>query len=237
MRYTSNKISDKWYVSTDHISISLPSLNLTPKTFNTSEIVKRFNNGNSLSPDQMQYLDNHRFKDNNPTFDPILDYYLKHDSSYNKTHEKYSSIFLSHQILNKKNISLLKKRINEMIKNDENQQADIQLTEKQYSEFKHYTTQELIYWHGNHFLTGAPFYPNSTPSVIHFQWGNYYGIVRYHAIPGERSGSGNYLLTFEKRKERDLAQCVADYQQHLQEKPIDFKHAVKVDTVSPKNKL
>ncbi len=226
MTYKPNKISQGWYVSDDHISIAFPSLVLQPLTYSTADIVKCFVLGKPLSPDQINYLDWHRGELSNVKFEPILKYYLKPPKD--SDHDFYSSILLPHEIMNRETVTLLKKRIDTMIKESKSKSVDVNLSHKEFLELRRYSIQDLIFWRGNQFLTGAPFYPGSVPSVIHFQWGNYFGIIKQGFIAGEKSGTGNLLLHFEKMKERTLEQCVLDYQKHEHEQ-IKFRQKLDLE--------
>lgn len=192
-----------------------PTLVLHPLHETTSEIAKRFALGKPLTPDQTNYLDWHQKELSHPDFDPILKYYLK--SRHKNQNNIHTSFLLRHEIINREAIDLLKKRIAIMIHENKDHRVVIDLSHKQFLEFKKYTIHELIFWHGNQFLTGAPFYTSGTPPLILFQWGNYFGIVKYVVIAGEKAVMGNLLLYFEEMQERSLDRCVKDYYKHLNE--------------------
>ncbi len=197
------------------MSQTRPTLILHPLHRSTADIVKCFALGKPLTPDQTNYLDWHQMQLSDPQFDPILKYYLK--SRYDRQRDFHTSFLLPHEKMNKESIELLKKRIALMIKENQSHRVVVNVTQKQFLEFKQYTTQDLIFWHGNQFLTGAPFYPGGTPPLILFQWGNYFGIVKYVVIAGEKAVMGNLLLYFEEMQERNLNQCVMDYQRRMKE--------------------
>lgn len=216
MTYKPHKIAEQWYLSEREMVIAPPSLGLHPTTDSTIDIVKCFLLGKPLTPDQIHYLDWHRIELSNSKLDPILKYYLK--SSHNKEQQDlHTSLLLPHAILNRDAIASLKKRIDAMIKQSATASANVVLSKRQFLSFRRYTIQDLIFWHGNQFLTGAPFYLGGIHHVIYFQWGNYFGIIKLMNIPGERAGTGNLLLHFEELKERTLEQCVFQYQKHEQE--------------------
>ncbi|MCE3237341.1 MAG: hypothetical protein K0R24_322 [Gammaproteobacteria bacterium] len=190
-----------------------PTLILHPLHHTTADIVKRFTLGKPLTPDQINFLDWHQAQLSNPEFDPVLKYYLK--SRNDHENHFHTSFLLPHEKMNREAIALLKKRLAIMLKANSEHRVVMSLTHEQFVEFKKYTIQELIFWHGNQFLTGAPFYPSGTPPLVLFQWGNYFGIIKYVVIAGEKAVMGNLLLYFEDRQERSLEECVADYQKRM----------------------
>jgi hypothetical protein len=192
-----------------------PTLLLHPLHPSTAEIVKCFLLNKPLTPDQKNYLDWHQAQLSSVHFDPILKYYLEKRSDYHN--DFHTSFLLPHEKINRESIAFLKKRIAILLQENPKQRITMPLTHKQFLEFKEYTLQDLIFWHGNQFLTGAPFYPSGTPPLIFFQWGNYFGIIKYVVIAGEKSIKGNLLLYFEDMQERTLDYCVADYQKHMKE--------------------
>jgi len=190
-----------------------PTLILQPLHDTTGAIVKSFILGKPLAPDQVNFLDWHRNQLSDPTFDPILKYYLKSPHHYHNNLQ--ASFLLPHEKMNRESIALLKKRLGVMLQANPQHRVVISLTQEQLLKFKKYTIQDLIFWHGNQFLTGAPFYPHGTPPLILFQWGNYFGIVKYVVIAGEKAVMGNLLLYVEEMQERSLDRCVFDYQKQM----------------------
>ncbi len=190
-----------------------PTLILHPLHHTTADIVRCFTLGKPLTPDQVNFLDWHQAQLSNPEFDPILKYYLKSRSDHQNN--LHASFLLPHEKMNRESIALLKKRLAIMLQANPEHRVVMSLTQEQLLKFKEYTIQDLIFWHGNQFLTGAPFYPGGTPPLILFQWGNYFGIVKYVVIAGEKAVMGNLLLYFEDRQERSLDRCVSDYQKHM----------------------
>ena len=194
---------------------TIPTLILHPMHRTTADIMHCFALGKPLSPDQTNYLAWHQTELSNAQFDPILKYYLK--ALRHPHHDFHTSFLLPHEVLNRESIELLKKRIAIMLKDNKAHRVVMHLSHKQFLEFKKYTTKELIFWHGNHFLTGDAFYPSGLPPVIIFQWGNYFGIVKYTVLAGEKSIMGNLLLYFEEMQERSIDRCVTEYQKRMQE--------------------
>jgi hypothetical protein len=114
-----------------------------------------------------------------------------------------------------------------------NSQASIRLTHKQYLQFKQYNIQDLIYWHGNQFLTGAPFYPGGIPHVIYFQWGNMFGIVKPSVLAGEEALKANILIYFVDMMDRDIDRCVLDYDKQVNEDLINQNKLLYQNTLTP----
>lgn len=199
-----------------------PTLILHPIHNSSADILKTFALGQPLSPEQLNFLAWHQDALSNGFYDPILNYYLK---SYRQKRQKIATSFLlPHEEMNREAIELLKKRIQMLLK-DKNVHPVISLTQKQYLQFREYAIKDLIFWHGNQFLTGAPFYPSAIPPVVYFQWGNFFGIVKFVVIEGEKTLKQNLLVYFEDMQERNLDQCVEEYQHHLQEE-MKLQHEV-----------
>src|SRR5690606_35947581 len=91
-----------------------------------------------------------------------------------------------------------------------------QMSPSDFLSFRAMTTDELILYHGNQLLTGAPFFPGGVPQLIYFQWGNLFGVAKYVVIAEEKALKSNVLIYFEDRHERLLQDCVYQYNQKLQ---------------------
>lgn len=190
-----------------------PTLILQPIHNSSSDILKTFAMGKPLSPEQRHYLEWHDKQLSSHEFDPILKYYIE---SYKKHYGQYQASFLlPHEVMNFEDVQRLKKRIALFLRENKGRLA-IPFTQQQLVQFNDYTAQELIYWHGNQFLTGAPFIPGGIPPVIFFQWGNYFGIVKYCVLPGEKGLKANILVYFEDRDDRLIDECVKNYNDQFQ---------------------
>jgi len=192
-----------------------PKLILQPIHNSSVDILQSFASGKPLTSDQMRFLEWHQRELSSAEFDPVLKYYLEY---YKKHHQKqYQATFLlPHEELNFEDIQRLKKRIKLFIQKNAHRVA-IGLSQKQFLKFKEYNAQELIFWHGNQALTGAPYLPGGIPPVIFFQWGNLFGIVKYLILAEEKALRSNILIYFEDMADRYLEQCVIDYQQKIKE--------------------
>ena len=189
-----------------------PKLLLQPIHNSSADIIKTFALGKPLTPDQLHFLEWNEKKLSNAALDPVLDYYLKKQIQNRKFQ---TSFLVPHEEMNYDAIELLKKRLKLSLKN-KSEHAVIQLNHAQFLNFKQYTTRDLIFWHGNQFLTGAPFFPGGIPPVIYFQWGNLFGVAKYIILPGEKALKGNLLIYFENMEERNLDECVHEYEFTLQ---------------------
>lgn len=185
-----------------------PVLILQPIHNSSADIMKCFGYGKPLSADQLNFLHRYQKQLSSKEFDPIIKYYLQSI----KTHkDKYhASFLLPHEILNFESIEKFKKRLSLFLRENA-KQVFVRFTPQQFEALKTYQPHEVILWHGNQFLTGAPFFPGGIPPVIYFQWGNYFGVVKYVILPGEKALKANLLVYFEDMQERDLDQCVLDY--------------------------
>ena len=208
-----------------------PTLILQPIHNSSADILKCFAIGKPLSPEQVNYLDWHQQELSSFSLDPVLQYYLK--AIRDHRHKYMSSFLIPHEELNLQDVQKLKKRIQSLLQqNIKTSHVVISLTQKQLVEFKEYTIQELIFWHGNQFLTGAPFYPGGIAPVIYFQWGNLFGIVKYVVLPGEKQLKANILVYFEDMQERELDQCVAEYSERLKNE-IQLQREMLVESKVP----
>lgn len=189
-----------------------PHLLLQPIHNSSADILKCFMDDRPLSSDQLQFLDWHQKQLSNEKFDPVLQYYLK----LNKTRPRQfqGTFLLPDEIMNFEAIQKLKERI-KLSLNQNAKNVSISLNEKQYVEFMELNTNELIFWHGNQYLTGAPMFPGGTPPVIFFQLGNYFGIVKYLVLAGEKTLKANFFIYFEDMHDRKLDQCVIEYHHRL----------------------
>lgn len=187
-----------------------PSLILQPFHSSTRDILRCFLEGKPISNEQINFLDWYRRQLSSAEFDPILQYFL---AAIKKHHIK-TSFLLPHEEINLENIQLLKKRI--LLLLNQAKRVAIQITQKQFFDLQKLLVNELIFWHGNQFLTGAPFFPGGIPPVIFFQWGNLFGIVKYVVIAGEKALHANLLVYFENMQEKKLDQCVHEYQQEIE---------------------
>ncbi|MHB1946512.1 MAG: hypothetical protein ACYCQI_00175 [Gammaproteobacteria bacterium] len=190
-----------------------PSLILQPTHQSSADILKSFTDGKPLSPDQLHFLDWQQKQLSSAQFDPVLKYYLQ----FNKMHtEKHRGSFLLHdEIINHEAIQKLKERIKLFLQ--QKAKVAIPLNQNQFLKFLELTMNELIFWHGNQLLTGAPMYPGGIPPVIFLQWGNYFGIVKYLVLSGEKALKANLMIYFQDMQERNLEQCVAGYQLQLEQ--------------------
>ena len=185
-----------------------PTHVLQPVGNSSTEILRTFALDKPLSADQINFLDFHQKQLSSKEFDPVLRYYLQRYTGENKYH---TSFLLPHEIVNHEAIKLLKKRLQLMLLNQPKKSATLNVTPKQFLEFKETGMQELIFWHGNQLLTGASMFPGGTPPVLFFQWGNFFGVVKYVVLAEEKSLKANLLIYFEDRQDRELDQCVQDY--------------------------
>jgi hypothetical protein len=159
------------------------------------------------------YLEWYQHQLSSRDFDPILKYYL----ASNKVHEKHRANFLlPHEILNEQDMVQLKKRIQLFLKQKKDR-VILPFTHQQLQQFKQLGAKELIFWHGNQYLTGAPHFPGGIPPVLFFQWGNFFGIVKYVVLAEEKALKANILVYFEDRQERNLNECVKAYQHEMQQ--------------------
>jgi hypothetical protein len=107
-------------------------------------------------------------------------------------------------------IKTLKTRLGAVLMN-KSSSVVLSMSPQQYFDFKKCSLEELVFFHGNQFLTGAPFFPGGIPTFIPFQWGNLFGVAKSSVLASEKSVKGNILIYFEDMRERELSRCVEDY--------------------------
>lgn len=188
-----------------------PTLKHNPDSYSYRDLLVKFSDGIPLSCDQFNFLVWHEKTLSNQLTDPMLKYYLKH---YHQKRSNPHSFLLPGEVLNEAAIVQFKKRLGILLQT-KGTHVELSMTPKEFSEFKGLAYKELIFYHGNQLLTGAPFYPGGLPHIIYFQWGNSFGIAKYVVLAGEKALKSNVLIYFEDMLERDLDQCVEDYSLQL----------------------
>ncbi len=191
------------------------TLILQPIHNSSADIIRNFASGAPLTADQRLFLESHEKEISNNDFDPIIQYYL---ASLKKHKDKFHATFLlPYEKLNFERIAELKKRIQTMLKDNKNSYVIINMSQEEFLDFKDYTDEEVMFWRGNVYLTGAPLVPGGTPPVIFFRWGNFFGIVKYALLFDEKAKL-NLFLYFEEMRNRTLDQCVKEYHTELKYK-------------------
>ena len=208
-----------------------PSLLAEPYANQVSAILNRFENAQPLSCDQLNFLSRHEKILSRYALDQAVKYYLK---SYKNKLDKTLLLDFPKQALNQLSVHKIKQAVLNLLKNNVSH-VDVQMTLEQFLQFKTIGIKELIFWHGNQFLTGAPFYPGGIPHVVYFQWGNLFGIVKLYIFPDEKIVRGNVLIDFETMLDRDLNQCVMEYMKVLENKQdqqnqFDLEHRFEEQT-------
>lgn len=193
--------------------MSKPTLILQPSHNCNADIMRRFKDGKPLSADQLNFLRWHTHQLSSPNFDPVLQYYRVFPSQQSHT------FLLREPIHDKESIELLKERLHWFL--DSKQEGIVlTLSAQEFLIFQELVDiHELIYWHGNQLLTGAPFLHGGIPYVVYFQWGNLLGIVKYENIEGESAIEGNVLVYIEDMLDRTVEQCIHDYNLKMLHQP------------------
>lgn len=186
-----------------------PTLLLQPVHTSSAEILKCFNDGRPLTCDQLNYISRFQHALSSPSFDVVYKYYIEAAKRANS-----NKFILPSSMLNASALRQFKQRLQLFLSKD-SQDISIELTPEQLLKFKEIAAPELIYYHGNQFLTGAPFFPGGIPPVLYFQWGNLFGVTKYLLQAGEKSAITNIFIHFELTHERTLEQCVKAYQLKL----------------------
>lgn len=186
-----------------------PSLHYHPNADYAYEgITIKYAQGAPLSADQFNFLSNHEKYLSGHHLDHVTGYYLKSASRHRTNANSY---LLHGNVLDESGAAHLKQRIEALIA-EHRQPLSFQLKPEEFLQFRAATIHELIFFHGNQFLTGAPFYLGGVPYTIYFQWGNLFGVAKYEILPEEKVLKGNALIYFEDRHDRLLETCVHDYE-------------------------
>ena len=190
-----------------------PTLKNQPILYAHKGLIVNFDNAKPLSCDQLNFLYRHERALSNQHLDSVMNYYLKH---YYKHGVDDHSFLLPHEILNPDIVMKLKRRL-QILLQSKSAKLEVKMTPEQFLDFKIATQQEMILYHGNQYLTGAPFHPGGIPHIIYFQWGNLFGVAKYVILAEEKALKSNVLVYFEDRQERELQECINDYNhQHLE---------------------
>lgn len=188
-------------------------LSLKPNALIFKTIYASLADAKPLSSQEWNFIYQHQRTLSSYYFDPVLSYYLKNQ---NRFHSK--SFLLPTEKLTKDSTKKLKKRLQLLLQTKPS--INMQTTGRQLKHFGRLNAKSLIFYHGNQFLTGAPFQLGGVPHTIFFQWGNLFGVAKYQILPGERILSSNVMVHFELLKERKLEQAVSEYQSNHQ--PTNF---------------
>lgn len=178
-----------------------------PDSYEFQDIKAKFADGKPLSADQLNFLNWHQKSLSNPHMDSIIKYYLKH------MHHPYSedhTFILPNELLNKESIKSLKRRLTLLLQS-KNKNVQLKFTVEHFQELMSLAYGELILYHGNQLITGAPFFQGGIPHVVYFQWGNLFGVAKYVVLPGEKAQKANVMVYFEDMADRLLNDCVDQY--------------------------
>lgn len=168
-----------------------------------------FDRGLPLSCDQLHYLRQHRAQIKHPLADTLYRYY-RVDGPMNNVNKGKTKKQMT--------IEKIKARIAKGL--EKRSSFTLSLNPKEYLKFRALLMNDLIFLHGNHMLTGAPFFAGGVPYTQLFQWGNLFGIVKYEEILGETATDANILIYFEEQNDRTIAEVLHDW--HL-------KHELDID--------
>lgn len=204
-----------------------PSLLAQPHANYVSHILRSFEGGKPLSCDQLNFLATHEKILSTHGLDSVIKYYLK---SYHDKQKADLSFRFPKQKINQVTTRQIKQTIQTLLKSKLDH-VDLKMTLEQFAQFKYVGINELIFWHGNQFLTGAPFQPGGIPYIIYFQWGNLFGVVKFQILPEEKALKGNVLIYFEDMSNRNLYECVKEYEHKLKD---EFTH---IDELEEQNRV
>lgn len=182
------------------------SLQFRPSSGSFAKILAAFNNGQPLSCDQLNYLRQYRCKMSQSLTDTLCRYY-KIDNQQASLPPRSATTSMNKK---QQRIAKFKEEVTTALRKNETYR--IAFTLKKYQQFRALLLNELIFLHGNHTLTGAPFFAGGVPHIQLFQWGNFFGIVKYEEILGETATDANILIYFEEKSDRTVAEVIHECQ-------------------------
>lgn len=185
-----------------------PTLRLHPDSYAYRDINAKYAHGAPLTPDQLNFIyenQNHLMFFSHQ-MNEVVKYYLK---QYKK-----NGLENSNKKFDRASIEQFKRHLTSLL-GERNSQVQIKMKPEQFLQMRALTTDELILYHGNQFLTGAPFYYGGQPHTLFFQWGNLFGVAKYVVLAEEKALKSNLLIHFEGMHERFLEQCVHEYRDHM----------------------
>lgn len=188
-----------------------PTLIERPYDSYLSAILKTFESDKPLSADQINFIAQHEKLLSNFALDPVIRHYLK---VQRERRGKTMSFALTQEKLNEPVLKRIKAYVQRLL-HQQLTHIDLNMSVKQFQHFKRVGMHELIFWHGNQFLTGAPFFPGGIPHVIYMQWGNLFGIVKLQISFHDLQLQGQVHIDFVDRKNRSLYECVKHYSEAL----------------------
>lgn len=189
---------------TDSAAMVKPELKFKPNNYAIQDLRMKFADGTPLSCAQLNFLAWHEKTLSSHQMDPVFKYYLK---NYRHPHH---SFLLPRDKLDKTEVARLKHRL-EILLSGTTDHLELHLSPSDFLAFRALTINELILYHGNQLLTGAPFIPGGIPQFIYFQWGNLFGVAKYVMVADEKALKSNVLVYFEDRQERLLDECVHQF--------------------------
>lgn len=200
-----------------------PKLQLKPVHNSFLDILIAFNNGKPLNSAQRNFLHRYVTKFSSNKLDEIYRYYaLFNQKTPNAAKKRYSLV----------SPFTLKQDVANALEHTPSYQ--IHVNPSQLAQLKLLLIHELIFLHGNQYLTGAPFFAGGVPHIDFFQWGNYYGVIKYEEILGESALDANILIHFVKKQDESLLEFAKQYQ-HIHVRPIlqpVYPHDQLVDTLN-----
>lgn len=195
-----------------------------------ADILKAYRDGKPLSSDQRQLL-SLNYHVLGREFDDVLEFYLGHYQGFTKKpqHVVNMPFLLPNESLDQKAARELQETVRKALDVKPGYVVSVCLTPWQFIHLRP-NFEELIAVHGNQLLTGAPFDSGGVVHVDLFQWGNLYGVVKYHKLVGEQIFDANVLIYFEDKQERDFAEFKMEY---FRREEFARQHALSLNMLQP----
>ena len=210
-------------------------MRLTPGQGPFDLLLKRFNAGKPLTPAQLNLLRRFYYRLGSE-FNPVLKQY-KLAINPPVMNNSNSRIELADQSRLPLSLRNLPYPLNIFPHTKLGKGIELKFAPNQFPKFKLelQDIHDLILYRGNQLLTGAPFYPGAVPHIEFFQWGNLFGVIKYHELLEEKSLKGNILIYFEDLANRNLQQCVNTYTQQLLNQLTARQNVLSVPTPTPQS--
>lgn len=175
-----------------------------------ADILEKFENGQPLSSDQLNFLMMHEKTLGSHELDLVIKYYL---SSHAKDTAKTLSFTLPTAKIDSNNLSEVHNAVENLLQHGISH-VDLQISAEQFMQFKAAGFNELVFWHAPQFLSRTWPVPGITPMTLYFQWGKLFGVVKLNEFDNNFILDGNVLIFFEDLNLRSVNQCVLDYTKH-----------------------
>lgn len=184
-----------------------PSLQLQPIATDLTRILHKFEQGEPLLCDELNFLARYEKVLSAHGLDPVIKYYL----NYLHEHPKQQLSFqLPQRPINEISLHEIQENVQTLLKNNLSH-IDLKMTQEQFMKFKLVGFNEMHFWTTHQLLMGVNFPFRGLPRFLYLQWGKLFGVVQLTFANDGKELEGDVLVYFEDIAARNLYQCIADY--------------------------